>query len=153
MGYFEVEIVEGSQIEDCLIARLRRYQSNARAPMDSAHIALDTVSFSGSGPAPAEISTECSHDIQAALNPKPFELSGFGFARRIASEADPETGHLFSGRPVFLSGRGVHGHRQADIGLACQAFGAEATALLDQIIAALPVLGIIFSSVDHPGTG
>jgi hypothetical protein len=78
---------------------------------------------------------------------KPFELSGFGFARRVDSEAIPETGHLCPGRPVFLGGRGFHGHRQADIGLACQACGSEAIARLDQIVAALPVVGAVFHGI------
>jgi hypothetical protein len=48
---------------------------------------------------------------------------------------------------------GFYGRRQADIGLACQAFGAEAIARLDQIVAALPVVGAFFGTSDHSGTG
>ena len=73
---------------------------------------------------------------------KPFELSGFGFARRVGSETNPETGHLCPGRLIFPGGRGFHGHRQADLELACQARCAEAIARLDQIVATYPSLAL-----------
>jgi len=43
----------------------------------------------------------------------------------------------------FLVDAAFHGHRQADLGLACQACRAEAIARLDQIVAALPVAGAV----------
>jgi len=63
--------------------------------------------------------------------------------RRVGSEANPETSHLHPGRFVFLGGCGFHSDRQADIGLACQAYRAEAIARLDQIFAAVPVVGAV----------
>ena len=60
----------------------------------------------------------------------------------VGSEANPKTSHLHPGRFVFLGGCGFHSDRQADIGLACQAYRAEAIARLDQIVAALPSLAL-----------
>src|SRR6266404_3125268 len=76
---------------------------------------------------------------RVALASETIRTLGFEFARRIGSEANLETGHLCHCHPVFRGGRGFHGHRQAHLGLACQACRAEAIARLDQIVAALPV--------------
>jgi hypothetical protein len=59
---------------------------------------------------------------------KQFDHSGFSPAE-IAREPDSQTRYLRSGCRVFPSGRSFHRCGQADIGLACQALGAQEVAV------------------------